>query len=74
MKGSARLVLLVTFYKKKCKETALAIFICDSDGLIKFEARFNDIREELHSIFNLEIRGRELNLLWEQVKLLWERV
>ena len=49
-------------------ETALDIFIRDSDALIKFEARFNLIREDKHSVFNLEIRGKELSLLWEQVK------
>ena len=49
-------------------ETALDIFIRDSDALIKFEVRFNDIREDKHSVFNLEIRGKELSLLWEQVK------
>ena len=48
--------------------TALDVFIRDSDALIKYEARFNNIREELHSVFNLEIRGKEINLLWEQVK------
>ena len=49
-------------------ETALDIFIRDSDALVKYEAKFNNIREDLHSVFNLEIRGKEVNLLWEQAK------
>ena len=49
-------------------ETALDIFIRDSDALVKYEAKFNNIRDDLHSVFNLEIRGKEVNLLWEQAK------
>lgn len=49
-------------------DNALDIFIRESDALIKFGARFNEIRENLHTVFTLEIRAKELNNLWENVK------
>ena len=48
-------------------------FIRASDALVAFEANFNDIKEEVHMVFGLELHGSELKLLWDKVKVTYEQ-
>lgn len=44
--------------------TALDRFIRTSDTLIEVEAFFNDIKEEEHAVYTLELHVEEFKRLW----------
>ncbi|XP_065365681.1 uncharacterized protein LOC135958718 [Calliphora vicina] len=48
--------------------TPLDNFIRESDALIKFATAFVEMRDDTHSVFTLEIRGREITSIWADIK------
>ncbi|XP_037806234.1 uncharacterized protein LOC119600209 [Lucilia sericata] len=48
--------------------TPLNEFIRASDALVTFGAMFNDLGEEIHNVYTLEIQGEEIRRLWEEVR------
>ena len=53
--------------------TPVSIFIRASDNVIQFEANFNEIQPELHTLSILEVHSSELSNLWDQVRSSYER-
>ncbi|XP_065370843.1 uncharacterized protein LOC135962859 [Calliphora vicina] len=48
-------------------------FIRASDALISFQAYFNDIKEDVHTVFTLELHSDELKTLMDTVKLTYQK-
>ncbi|XP_037809054.1 uncharacterized protein LOC119601889 [Lucilia sericata] len=53
--------------------TALERFTRASDAVIKFEANFNNIREEDHHVYYFEVLESELKMCWEKVKITFDK-
>ncbi|XP_037824890.1 uncharacterized protein LOC119613829 [Lucilia sericata] len=52
--------------------TSLNAFIRASDALVAYRVRFDNLDDELHDVFKLEIRKRELERLWDKVNSTYE--
>ena len=53
--------------------TPVSIFIRASDNIILFEANFNELNPELHTLSILDVHSSELSNLWDQVRSSYER-
>lgn len=53
--------------------TPLAMFVRTTVSLVKFNAAFQLIRSEDHTIYTLEIQGSELRKLWSKVKCTYDK-
>lgn len=53
--------------------TPLSMFIRTSDALVKFNAAFQLIRSDEHTVYTLEVQGSELRKLWSKVKSTYDK-